>query len=125
MSLTSYDSNPFLCIFNDLSRNVNGHSWKNFRLKKRCETSNTRWYIRREFNSRHTVNDYDLIFLFKDYARILYRKCRLVMKSVVVAGKLNYSLTLHMNTNKYRAFKFTDEILFIHFILKDSEAYDL
>ena len=87
--------------------------------------ANSRWYIKREFDSRHILNDYDLLFIFKDFHKVLYRKCRLVMQSAVASAKLSYSLTLHFNTNKIEAFKFTEEIMFINLILRNHKTHDL
>ena len=47
------------------------------------------------------------------------------MQSLVAPARLSYSLTLHFNTNKIEAFKFTEEITFIHLILRHNKTHDL
>ena len=80
--------------------------------------------MKRECNTRHIANDYDLLFIFKDFHRQLYTKCRLVMQCLVVCGKLSYALSLHLNTNRVNSFKFTEEILYINLMLRQQSDFD-
>ena len=77
--------------------------------------NSSRWHIKRQFNALYSPNDYDLLYIFKDFHRQLYRKTRLVMQSLCGKITLKYSLSLFYNTNKKYAFKFTDEIMYIKF----------
>ena len=87
--------------------------------------NSTRWHIKRQFNALYSPNDFDLLYIFKDFHRQLYRKTRLVMQSICGRTVLKYSLSLFYITNKKDAFKFTDKIMYINLISEFDEDYDL
>ena len=82
-------------------------------------------FLKRQFNALYSPNDYDLLYIFKDFHRQLYAKARLVMQSICGRGTLKYILSLFYNTNKRCAFKFTDEIMYIKLSTEYEEDYDL